>query len=154
MALITCPECGGQVSDLAVACPHCGFPIQPSPASGGCSVVLMDVKPHPDQTLSALHLGGLSDGEVADCLASQPCVPWRGLTLEGAYRKADLFENCGLVKVIADRHTDSPKELNSAPPVPRPQSGDKPLTFGAAVGAVVLGLLIWSFITLILSALF
>lgn len=26
MALATCPECGGQVSDLAPACPHCGCP--------------------------------------------------------------------------------------------------------------------------------
>lgn len=28
MALMQCPECGGQVSNLAVACPHCGCPIQ------------------------------------------------------------------------------------------------------------------------------
>ena len=27
MALITCPECNGQVSDKAAVCPHCGFPI-------------------------------------------------------------------------------------------------------------------------------
>jgi len=27
MALINCPECGGQVSDKANACPHCGFDI-------------------------------------------------------------------------------------------------------------------------------
>lgn len=27
MALITCPECHGQVSDKAAACPHCGYPI-------------------------------------------------------------------------------------------------------------------------------
>ena len=25
MALVTCPECGGKVSDQAEACPHCGF---------------------------------------------------------------------------------------------------------------------------------
>ena len=28
MALITCPECEGKVSDQAVACPHCGAPIK------------------------------------------------------------------------------------------------------------------------------
>lgn len=28
MALITCPECGKQVSDSAEACPHCGYPIK------------------------------------------------------------------------------------------------------------------------------
>lgn len=27
MALMNCPECGGQVSDKATACPHCGAPI-------------------------------------------------------------------------------------------------------------------------------
>ena len=27
MALITCPDCQRQVSDLAVACPQCGRPI-------------------------------------------------------------------------------------------------------------------------------
>lgn len=26
--LINCPECTGKVSDVALACPHCGFPIQ------------------------------------------------------------------------------------------------------------------------------
>lgn len=28
MALTKCPECGGQISDKAYICPHCGFPIQ------------------------------------------------------------------------------------------------------------------------------
>ncbi len=28
MALITCPECGGKVSDKAEACIHCGFPLK------------------------------------------------------------------------------------------------------------------------------
>ena len=27
MALIPCPECEKEVSDMAVACPHCGFPV-------------------------------------------------------------------------------------------------------------------------------
>lgn len=28
MALMKCPECFGNCSDKAAACPHCGFPIQ------------------------------------------------------------------------------------------------------------------------------
>ena len=28
MALIKCPECGGQVSDKAEACIHCGYPLK------------------------------------------------------------------------------------------------------------------------------
>ena len=27
MALFPCPECGGQVSDAATVCPHCGYPL-------------------------------------------------------------------------------------------------------------------------------
>ncbi|MEQ2827819.1 MAG: zinc-ribbon domain-containing protein [Anaerobutyricum hallii] len=27
MALIKCPECELQVSDKALSCPHCGFPL-------------------------------------------------------------------------------------------------------------------------------
>ena len=30
MALIECPECGREVSDKALACPHCGNPIAPA----------------------------------------------------------------------------------------------------------------------------
>ena len=28
--LIKCPECELQVSDKAISCPHCGFPLQPN----------------------------------------------------------------------------------------------------------------------------
>lgn len=28
MALIKCPECGKEISDLAVSCPNCGFPLE------------------------------------------------------------------------------------------------------------------------------
>lgn len=28
MALITCPECNGSISDKAFICPHCGYPVQ------------------------------------------------------------------------------------------------------------------------------
>ena len=28
MALTTCPECSGKVSDKAYSCPHCGFPLR------------------------------------------------------------------------------------------------------------------------------
>jgi len=31
MALISCPECGKEISDKAFACPHCGNPMNPQP---------------------------------------------------------------------------------------------------------------------------
>lgn len=30
MSLITCPECGREVSDQAASCPQCGYPIKAS----------------------------------------------------------------------------------------------------------------------------
>ena len=33
MALISCPECGKQVSDRAPACPNCGCPINTAPVA-------------------------------------------------------------------------------------------------------------------------
>jgi len=30
MALIKCPECSNEVSDKAIACPKCGYPLQPA----------------------------------------------------------------------------------------------------------------------------
>ena len=31
MALVKCPECHSQVSDQAVVCPNCGFPLTEKP---------------------------------------------------------------------------------------------------------------------------
>ena len=30
--LILCPECNLQVSDKAISCPHCGYPLKPEKA--------------------------------------------------------------------------------------------------------------------------
>ena len=34
MSIITCPECGKDISDQAEACPHCGFPLKKTTAGG------------------------------------------------------------------------------------------------------------------------
>jgi hypothetical protein len=34
MALVNCIECGGRVSDQALACPHCGKPLRANPLYG------------------------------------------------------------------------------------------------------------------------
>lgn len=41
MALINCPECGKQISDLAVSCPNCAYPINPQ---GGVQEKKVDTK--------------------------------------------------------------------------------------------------------------
>lgn len=45
MALISCPECSGNVSDAAPTCPHCGTPISAAnePAQQTSALGQMDV---------------------------------------------------------------------------------------------------------------
>jgi len=42
MALISCPECGRQVSDKAVACPDCGYPIASNRPDGDVLIRIGD----------------------------------------------------------------------------------------------------------------
>lgn len=51
MALIKCPECGGQVSDAAKACPHCGYQ-------------LTDPQPQVQQTREVMRRSELSDPKL------------------------------------------------------------------------------------------
>ena len=43
MALIRCPECGKEISDLSSACVHCGYPLSQLPDDAPAySLVLLD----------------------------------------------------------------------------------------------------------------
>ena len=46
MAIIKCPECGGDVSDKAKSCPHCGVTIYVCPECGKASAGKMAACPH------------------------------------------------------------------------------------------------------------
>lgn len=37
MAIISCPKCGGEISDLTVFCPNCGIPISPEHPSSAAN---------------------------------------------------------------------------------------------------------------------
>lgn len=55
MALITCPECGKEISDVVKACPHCGYPIvseekQSVPSNTPQQVEVVSVKVNPQKT--------------------------------------------------------------------------------------------------------
>jgi len=45
--IVACPECNGQVSDSAPACPHCGFVrvVQPTQPAAPTTVVVQSTKP-------------------------------------------------------------------------------------------------------------
>jgi hypothetical protein len=42
MALIKCPECKKEISDIAPACPHCGMPMKTTPSS----MIQLDTAPN------------------------------------------------------------------------------------------------------------
>ena len=58
MALVSCSECGKQVSDLATACPGCGAPPTGRP-SAVATPILVARKSRSTAVLLALFLGGL-----------------------------------------------------------------------------------------------
>lgn len=58
MALMSCPECGGKVSDMAQSCPHCGYPIyntvQDDELADYFNLILKSVSANQDLKLSAI----------------------------------------------------------------------------------------------------
>ena len=81
MALISCPECGKEVSDQALACIHCGYPLQsfppPKRAPRQYSLVFTGLGPHADIP-AALH-----------CLSKE-----LGLSQEGLGEKLGVSRRC------------------------------------------------------------
>ena len=73
MALISCPECGKEVSDQALACIHCGYPLQsfppPKRAPRQYSLVFTGLGPHADIP-AALHCLSKGAGPLSEGCAS------------------------------------------------------------------------------------
>lgn len=59
MALMSCRECGKQVSDLAAACPHCGAPIASRFQSAPTPIMVTAPKSRSLAVLLAMLLGSL-----------------------------------------------------------------------------------------------
>ena len=60
MSLITCPECGNQVSDKAKNCPVCAYPINPEDSNKQTSIPTTPpivVKPKEGCFLQTLNVG-------------------------------------------------------------------------------------------------
>lgn len=99
MALIKCPECGGKVSTMAPACPHCGIPIYNiSNNVDAYNITLLSWNArYPMQArlaywfLKDLRSGDLSDDEIES--RNFPSLILTGLSKKNADRiSARLFE--------------------------------------------------------------
>lgn len=90
MALIECPECGGKVSNSAVSCPHCGFPIKASLRNEGPFCPYCGNKNEPS-SVYCRHCGKAMNGELADSFVLfQQSDPERDINVIALERSAKL----------------------------------------------------------------
>jgi len=140
MALITCPECGREISDQAAACPHCGYPIG-SPQKKSYSVVLVDNGTMTDLQ-ELIDLYHLSKEEASAAMTAvtdhHPATLVSGLPLTEAEALPQKMSNPALVRVVPDEEAEDKEALRRAPV---PESGKHGMSFGATVGAVILGVI-------------
>jgi RNA polymerase subunit RPABC4/transcription elongation factor Spt4 len=84
MALVKCPDCGGQLSTEAIACPHCGRPNRPvvvnGDSSGQAAVVhpaanpaTGQPRPAPEQALPPSNAGQVASPEMPSVKRCSAC---------------------------------------------------------------------------------
>ena len=142
MALISCPECGKEVSDQALACIHCGYPLQsfppPKRAPRQYSLVFTGLGPHADIP-AALHCLskelGLSQKDAQALLERAPAVLVTHLKPREAQRLVQVLAGYGISsKIVVGEEVSSPIYI---PPV---RTQREPLSFWMTVLAIVLGI--------------
>ena len=99
MALITCPECGKQISDKAPNCVHCGYPIESSKVSkqhntqnertGFWKLILSSVVPGKERDVASLikQCVYISQAEATHLVQKTPSIIC-----------ISSYENCMIVK--------------------------------------------------------
>lgn len=131
MSLIKCPECGKEISDKAISCPMCGYPIkeisnelQPSPSTTG-----MNVCPKCGKFIIAKQNCPDCGTDMIDCNCTE--AKWTGMLMDGTLDKweeqirnkyvlsSDKFDN----DLYRNRIKDEKKEdayynelVNNTPP--------------------------------------
>ncbi len=146
MALITCPECGKEISDQAEACIHCGYPIkkQVSPQERpDYAVVLLGVGDR-EKTFLALTGLGLTYAEAEAVLAHAPEVVVQNLCYQDALDCCKKIGPTGSrYRMLKNEDLENPEQWESMTPPPELPSEEKkePMSFGMTVGAVVVGII-------------
>ena len=73
MALITCPECGNQVSDKAKTCPNCGIPIDTKVCCPNCGSSDVQIISGASKAASVLAFGILAANKVKSSYKCKSC---------------------------------------------------------------------------------
>ena len=166
-ATITCPCCGKDAPQSSPKCQVCGYDFYPSPPDDEqrYAVLLLSCGDYNtaipmlmrftdwDGEQCRQHLDsflGLTDVRVSQILLR------RGLTRSAALHISSNLETCGTTRIVADERipgTDTPAlsdeellTLQSAISVPKPADEKEGIGFWGIVAAVVVGLVIASFL--------
>lgn len=130
MALIHCPECGKEVSNKAVACIHCGYPLADS-ASKGFQVVLASIGQNKVAVIKELRELRPEFGlvEAMNVIESVPCVILQGVPQDRAEYAKRCFQTVGAHALtqpagssISRLESMSFTESNSSPICPKCKS--------------------------------
>ena len=135
MALISCPECGKQISDQAPACIHCGYPLPKQPTAPAAppspdrfSVVLTACPDGPETQSKVVELLmaelGISRAEaeayVDNCTVVPSIVLREGMTQDAAQALTFALRGVGAYARVVDPHSWSPPLPLRRPPRTRP----------------------------------
>ena len=162
MALIRCPECGKEVSDLAAACVHCGCPLRAADLPARYALILGDPGSDPGKTAALLHDRlTLTQEEAQALVGDTPSVAVQGLTWNEAWDLNDALRHTCTCKVVRDKSVWTPEAVRNAVAVDLTQERSRawservaaPMTFGKTVGAILCALAIWTVAGFLLASL-
>ena len=163
MALIHCPECGREVSDLAAACVHCGYPLRTASLPARYALILADPGPNSNKTAALLCKRlTLTMEEAVQLTQEAPAMAVQGLTFQQARDLNDALRHTCTCKVVRDKSVWTPEAVREAAALDLNQEQARswaeqaaaPMTFGKTVGAILCALLIWTMAGFLLAALF
>ena len=133
MALISCPECGKQISNRALSCPHCGFPMQTLPAmssAGTYDIELIAIGNNDEKIKTVRFLretNGISLAEAVKTVDTLPRIIFTNLPKDMADKTSKTlksFNNKIRIKQSTDI-VDSDDDMNL---ISYFEEKDKPLT--------------------------
>lgn len=162
MALTHCPECGREVSDLAAACVHCGYPLRAASLPARYAIILADPGPNSNKTAALLCKRlTLTMEEAVQLTQEVPAVAVQGLTFQQARDLSDALRHTCTCKWVRDKSVWTPEAVREAAALDLNQEQARswaeqaaaPMTFGKTVGAILCALAIWTVAGFLLASL-
>lgn len=114
MALIKCPECGKEISDRAVSCPHCGYPIKnlsrEKESVNEYAVILEVYKASIVKCIKIVReVTGLGLKEAKEAVEKVPYLVIDKISLQAATAIKNAFEDEGAVASVVSSSEKSAK---------------------------------------------